>query len=257
VRHLRRTRVSELHLQACLTGCYEGTFDHDGGRRLEEQRPRSVSALTPASEATRALDAGRTPGWIYVVAAVALSIALLVIVLHLTGAIPTHHQMYWSQLSIQTIEPLSSLRLTRPPGSSILSSVPIVIRRLSAVLLAAGLLAGNAAVCAGWLATPEARMACCTEGEECPMHKGDSQRSASARVLTQAQADSCCAAAEGQNSNQSNPSFVTAITAAVLGVGVGLPANVPALVLSDGWRPAAPTRPGPVPRHVLLSVFLV
>ena len=89
------------------------------------------------------------------------------------------------------------------------------------------------------------------------MHKGDSDRSGSERVLTQAQADSCCAAAEGQSSNQSNPSFVTAITAAVLGVGVVLPANVPALVLSDGWRPAAPTRAGPVPKHVLLSVFLV
>ena len=147
--------------------------------------------------------------------------------------------------------------LTRRPGSSILRSVPIVIRRLSAVLLAAGLLAGNAAVCAGWLATPEARMACCSEGHECPMHKGDSHRSESERVLTQAQADSCCAAAEGQNSNQSNPSFVTAITAAVLGVGVVMPANVPALVLSDAWRTSSPIPIGPVPKHVLLSVFLV
>ena len=133
----------------------------------------------------------------------------------------------------------------------------MVIRRLSAVLLAAGLLAGDAAVCAGWLATPEARMACCSEGHECPMHKGDSHSSGSARVLTQAQADSCCAAAEGQNSNQSTPSFVTAITAAVLGVGVVLPANVPALVLSDAWRTSAPIPIGPVPKHVLLSVFLV
>jgi hypothetical protein len=123
--------------------------------------------------------------------------------------------------------------------------------------LAAGLLAGNAAVCAGWLATPEARMACCSEGHECPMHKGNSHGSGSARVLTQAQADSCCASAEGQNSNKSNPSFVTAITAAVLGVGIVLPANVPALVLSDGWRTSAPIPVAPVPKHVLLSVFLV
>jgi hypothetical protein len=122
--------------------------------------------------------------------------------------------------------------------------------------LAAGLLAGNAAVCAGWLATPEARMACCSEGHECPMHKGNSHGSGSARVLTQAQADSCCASAEGQNSN-TNPSFVTAITAAVLGVGIVLPANVPALVLSDGWRTSAPIPVAPVPKHVLLSVFLV
>jgi len=156
------------------------------------------------------------------------------------------------------MEPLpSALGLTRRLGSSILRSVPIVIRRLSAVLLAAGLLAGDAAVCAGWLATPEARMACCSEGHECPMHKGDSHSPGSARVLTQAQADSCCAAAEGQNSNQSTPSFVTAITAAVLGVGVVLPANVPALVLSDAWRTSVPIPIAQVPRHVLLSVFLV
>ena len=89
------------------------------------------------------------------------------------------------------------------------------------------------------------------------MHKGDSHSSGSARVLTQAQADSCCASAEGQNSNRSNPSFVTAITAAVLGVGVILPANVPALVLSDAWRTSVPLPVAPVPRHDLLSVFLV
>jgi hypothetical protein len=89
------------------------------------------------------------------------------------------------------------------------------------------------------------------------MHKGDSHRSGSERVLTQAQADGCCALAEGQSSNQSNPSFVTAITAAVLGVGVVLPASVPALVLSDAWRTSAPIPVAPVPKHVLLSVFLV
>jgi len=100
-------------------------------------------------------------------------------------------------------------------------------------------------------------MACCADGAECPMHEGDSHRSGSERVLTQAQADSCCASAEGQNSNQSHPSFVTAISAAVLGVGVALPADVPALVLSDGWRMSAPIPLAPVPKHVLLSVFLV
>ena len=100
-------------------------------------------------------------------------------------------------------------------------------------------------------------MACCSESGECPMHKGDSQSSGSARVLTQAQADSCCASSERKNSDQTNPSFVTAISAAVLGVGVVLPANVPSLVLSDAWRTSAPIPIAPVPKHVLLSVFLV
>ena len=132
-----------------------------------------------------------------------------------------------------------------------------LVERLAALAVAFGLVAGNAANCAGWLPTPEARMACCADGAECPMHKDDSHRSGSGRVLTQAQADSCCAAAEGQNSNQSNPSVVTAITAAVLGVGVILPDSVPALVRSDGWRTSAPIPIAPVPKHVLLSVFLV
>ena len=153
-----------------------------------------------------------------------------------------------------------------PPAAGRFDSVPSVehprqvvrlVQRLAALALTFGLMAGNAAICAGWMPTPEARMACCADGVECPMHKGDSHRSGSARVLTQAQADSCCASAEGQNSNQSNPSFVTAITAAVLGVGVVLPANVPALVLSDAWRTSAPIPVAPVPKHVLLSVFLV
>jgi hypothetical protein len=132
-----------------------------------------------------------------------------------------------------------------------------LVQRLAALALTFGLMAGNAGICAGWMPTPEARMACCADGGECPMHKGDSHRSGSGRVLTQVQSDSCCASAEGRHSNQSNLSFVTAITAAVLGVGVVLPANVPALVLSDAWRTSAPIPIAPVPKHVLLSVFLV
>jgi hypothetical protein len=130
------------------------------------------------------------------------------------------------------------------------------VQRLAALALTFGLMAGNAAICAGWLPSPEARMACCADGGECPMHRGDSHRSGSERVLTQAQADSCCASSEGKNS-KSTPPFDVAITAAVLGAGTVLPANVPALVLSDGWRTSAPIPVAPVPKHVLLSVFLV
>ena len=130
-------------------------------------------------------------------------------------------------------------------------------RRIAALALAFGLMAGNAVMCAGWMPTPEARMACCADGAECPMHKGDPHHAGSQRIPTQAEADSCCASSEGQNSNRSNASFVPAITAAVLGVGVVLPANVPALVLSDAWRTSAPIPVAPVPKHVLLSVFLV
>jgi hypothetical protein len=89
------------------------------------------------------------------------------------------------------------------------------------------------------------------------MHKGDSQRSGSPRVITQAQADSCCASAERETSSQSSPTFVTAVFSAVLGTGIALPVPVPALVLTNGWRAVAPIPPAHVPKHVLLSVFLV
>jgi hypothetical protein len=132
-----------------------------------------------------------------------------------------------------------------------------VINRLSALALTLALVGGNAAVCAGWLPTPEARMACCSEGGECPMHKGESRGTTTHRAITQVQADNCCASSERVQSNQSNPTFVAAISGAVLGTGIVLPASVPAFVLSDGWRTAAPTPTGPIPKHVLLSVFLV
>jgi hypothetical protein len=117
--------------------------------------------------------------------------------------------------------------------------------------------AGNVAICAGWAATPEERMACCAEGGECPMHKRESHDSASGRVLTQIEADACCAASERENSSPSTPTFVAAMSIAVLGPGIVLPASVPALVLSDDWRTYSPLRTPPVPKHVLLSVFLV
>jgi hypothetical protein len=133
-----------------------------------------------------------------------------------------------------------------------------LVHRLSAVLLCFGLVAGNAAVCAGWAATPEARMACCADGRDCPMHKDKSDDSGSGRVLTQLEADSCCAASERENSSSpSTPTFVVAISFAVLGAGVVLPLSVPSLVLSDNWRTFSPLPTTPVAKHVLLSVFLV
>jgi hypothetical protein len=89
------------------------------------------------------------------------------------------------------------------------------------------------------------------------MHKSESRGTGSDRVMTQVQADNCCASSERENSSQSSPTSAAAITSAVLGTPIVLPVSVPALVLSDGWRTAAPVPTGPIPKHVLLSVFLV
>ena len=134
------------------------------------------------------------------------------------------------------------------------SQVMIPGQRLTALALCVALLAGNATLCAGWASTPEARMACCTDGGHCPMHDGESHESQG--PVTQAQADSCCAASQPQNSQQQTP-LVTTVSAAVLGTPSILPLPAPALVLSGRWRTLVPLPTGPVPRHVLLSVFLV
>jgi hypothetical protein len=130
-------------------------------------------------------------------------------------------------------------------------------RRLSALLAALALFAGSPAVCAGWLPTAEARMACCVEGRACPMHEGNDHGSGSGHVMTQAEADTCCMASEREPSTPSNPALPAAISVSVLGPGTVLPAMVPALVLSDHWRTALPVPTTLVPKHVLLSVFLV
>jgi hypothetical protein len=100
-------------------------------------------------------------------------------------------------------------------------------------------------------------MSCCTESSDCPMHKGDAHHSGGTSLLTQAQADSCCASSESHHSNQSSPTFVALISNPFLGPGIVVPAPPPALVLSDGWRTVAPIPLAAVPKHVLFSVFLL
>jgi len=129
-------------------------------------------------------------------------------------------------------------------------------KRASALALALALTAGNAAVCAGWMSSPEARMACCSEGGACPLHAGNSEDGGSHSV-TQSQADNCCAESERESTNQPNLTFVAAISSAVLGSGVVVPNRVPAFVLSDGWRSSMPIPTALPPKHLLLSVFLV
>ena len=89
------------------------------------------------------------------------------------------------------------------------------------------------------------------------MHQGDSPNSVSGRELAQAQADKCCASSEREQSNTSNPTLVAALSNAVLGSGIVLPPSAPAFDVSNNWRTAFPIPKAAVPRHVLLSVFLV
>lgn len=125
--------------------------------------------------------------------------------------------------------------------------------RLPAALLTLAIAVGQAGVCAGWMATPEARMACCADDGHCPMHESEH---GSTRVVTQAEADRCCALSEQDHSTSlpsSAPFFVSPGT--VL-------SPVPALIAEPQahvglWRASVPIPAAHVPRHLLLSVFLV
>jgi hypothetical protein len=132
-------------------------------------------------------------------------------------------------------------------------------RCVSAVLLALALGAGNAAGCAGWMATPEARMACCSDEASCTMHQSHSEThdGGPKRAVSQAEADRCCAASEGDDSV---PSASTVAFVVTLGLVIGpvVPASIPqAEAHGDLWRASVPIPAARVPKHLLLSVFLV
>lgn len=128
-------------------------------------------------------------------------------------------------------------------------------RRLSAVLLAFALVAGHAGVCNGWMSSPEARMACCSDDGPCPMHSSETT-DGSTRVLTQAEADRCCAASEQDDSapSPSGAALLVAPAIVLTAVPVLIP-EPPAHV--ELWRASVPLPTAHVPKHVLLSVFLV
>lgn len=128
--------------------------------------------------------------------------------------------------------------------------------RLSAVFLTLVLVAGQAGVCAGWMTTPEARMACCLDEGPCPMHKSDSPEDSSKRVVSQAEADRCCAASEQDDSAPAPSSFAFSVT---LAAAIG---PVPLLIpqpdaRADIRRASVPIPAARIPKHLLLSVLLV
>jgi hypothetical protein len=151
--------------------------------------------------------------------------------------------------------PVESYRLTLPARYSIPRSVATFSSRLSAILMTVVLAGGHVAV-AGWMATPDARMACCADGGACPMHESDSHAADSTRVITQAEADSCCAASEQAGSAASESVFVLSVSLASVSSPISfvLPA---APSRPDAWRALEPVPGAHVPRHLLLSVLLV
>jgi hypothetical protein len=129
-------------------------------------------------------------------------------------------------------------------------------RRSAAALVVLALAAGGPAVCAGWMPTPEARMACCSDERPCPMHTSESDQDGSTRLVTQAEADRCCATSEQDDSvpSSSNISLAVSLALAPSPVAVLLPDGA---VRADAWRTPVPILVTRVPKHLLLSVFLI
>jgi hypothetical protein len=134
--------------------------------------------------------------------------------------------------------------------------VVTVIRRATVVVAVLTLFVGNVAGCAGWQATTEARMACCMDVTACPMHKSDGHDHFSKRVVSQAQADGCCAAsAQQRDSAAAGPTFAASGVIALVPVaGFTVPVSVFA---SQEWRALIPLPVSSTPKRLLLSVFLV
>ena len=136
--------------------------------------------------------------------------------------------------------------------------VELLFRRAAALVVALTFGAAGWAECAGWQATPEARMACCSGSGVCPMHGSTEPSSGSERVVTQAQADSCCAASDTDDSTPSSGAFSLSLSAALVTSALSTMAPITApLAPFDAWRAYIPLPGGQVPKHVLLSVFLI
>jgi hypothetical protein len=132
-----------------------------------------------------------------------------------------------------------------------------MFRRVAAFVAALALCGGNVAFCAGWQATPEARMACCMDGATCPMHSSNNHEHSSGHVVSQAQADSCCAAA-AQRRDSAAAGSTFAASGAIALVPLAAMINVPVTVSPEhGWRPLVPLPVSSTPKHLLLSVLLV
>lgn len=99
-------------------------------------------------------------------------------------------------------------------------------------------------------------MACCDEAETCPLQHQAASESQFATSVSQAQADACCALSAGHESV--TPTSKLALSASLAPVTSPLPV---ALVADpsprEDWRTSVPLTRPPIPKHVLLSVFLV
>lgn len=133
--------------------------------------------------------------------------------------------------------------------------VVVLMRRVAAFLVVLSVSTAGVADCAGWGLTPDARMACCEDGA-CPMHGRTASATEGRRVVTQREADSCCAVSESHDSWPA--SAIVSLSAALVATPVAtLVPLTRSAVSRDAWRTHVPLQRTHVPTYVLLSVFLI
>jgi hypothetical protein len=129
------------------------------------------------------------------------------------------------------------------------------IARLAATACLLALASGPWLQCAGWQAAPADRMACCADDGQCPMDD-NAVHAGHAAPATQADADRCCAMSESDNVPQAPAARV--VLAAILVQLTGPSATFAVDRDSrDRLRSRDQIPASPVPRHLLLSVFLI
>ena len=131
----------------------------------------------------------------------------------------------------------------------------LLARRLGAIALVLFISGGDAALCAGWEVTAEARMACCLSGA-CSMHQSHQYGSDSADTVSQAEADICCVASESADPTPTSPVFAMVLPSAIP-VQQLFAFVSPLIVMADATREPIPLSGSVVPKHLLFSLFLI
>jgi hypothetical protein len=115
------------------------------------------------------------------------------------------------------------------------------------------------AACEGWQSTPEARMACCDAADaRCTMHEPPPATVGHGHAGHHAQgdADTCCAMSEPGQAGERGVTYAPSAAAATIDAAASERAGSPATAYARHRSTAPPPR-GHVPKHVLLSVFLL
>lgn len=93
-------------------------------------------------------------------------------------------------------------------------------------------------------------------GTGCPMHTSERHDHSSKNTVSQAQADGCCAAS-AQGRESSSPGSTFAASAVIVLVPAAVFSFPSTDLRAQKWRALVPLHVSSVPKHLLLSVFLV